>query len=184
MLKNHYLDNGRVRLDAEGRRWLQCHSRGAKEYSPFFCFVESFGQVRSIEDHYQTTKIFRMPEGHEIRAINWRQAKLLQKEFLHEGEWQRAELVGFELPNGIKLGAENRSVDDLVIQYYIALWYRYLRQHPELIEAARGFDGYEDIFEGKFPFSQASVMEQCVTHGLESLVPLFEPLRTRLRQAG
>jgi hypothetical protein len=172
---SQYVDNGRVRIDSEGRRLLQCHSRGAKEYSPFFCPVVSFGQLRSIEDHYQSTKVFLSADQQLLKAQDWRQAKERQRAGL--------ELLYFELPNGVTLGTSNRSMDDLVIQYYISLWYRFLGAHPELITHAQGYDGYEDIFEGSFPFSQARVMEQVVTQGLASLVPLFEPLRLLLRQA-
>lgn len=171
----------RVRVDGNGLRFLQCHSRGAKEYSPFFCSVEAFGETRSIEDHYQSTKVFRMPQGHFIKASDWREAKALQDyKPLHGEDLILPQRVGFELPNGLKLGNSNVVVEDLVIQWYIALWHKYLRRNTHLIDAAQGYDGFEDIFEGAFPFSQAKVIEKCVKDGIHSLYPMYSGLREAL----
>ncbi len=57
---------------------LQCHSQGDKRYSPFCCNVKAFGENRSIENHYQSTKLFQTPKG-LIQARDWREAKDWQK---------------------------------------------------------------------------------------------------------
>ncbi len=164
----------RVRTDAEGRRFLQCHSKGAKEYSPFFCYVNALGIYQTIEDHYQSTKLF-INKRHELyQAQNWRDAKGYQRN-------EDNVLAAYVLPNGLDLGKSNSKVTDLVIQWYIALWHKFLRANPELVTAAQGYDGYEDIFEGKFPFSQAKVMAQVCKEGVESLYPMYAELRELLK---
>jgi hypothetical protein len=160
------------RTDEEGKRFLQCHSKGAKEYSPFNCLVEAFGVTKSIEDHYQCLKVFQGPEGQIAQARDWRDAKEMQRLGI--------ERVAFRLPNGVDLGNYNSEATDLPVQYYIGLWYKYLRQNQLLVYAAQQYDGFEDIFEGDFPFSQAKVIEQCVRHGIESLLPMTAGLRKLL----
>jgi hypothetical protein len=172
----------RVRVAADGQRYLQCHSRGAREYSPFNCPLEALGTVRSIEDHYQTTKVFELPTGELQRVEDWRQAKDYQKAYRKAPDTS-PRFHHFELRNGVQLGTTNLQVTDLVIQWYIALWHKYLRKNPELIAAAQGYDGYEDIFEGNFPFSQAKVIAQCVSQGIESLYPMYAELRIVLQAA-
>lgn len=164
------------RTTGDGKRILQCHSKGAKEYSPFFCLVEAFGDTRSIEDHYQSMKVFEGPEGQIAKAKYWKDAKTMQ----HLG----IERLRFELPNGLDLGNYNDKVSDLPIQYYIALWYKFLRRNPRLVENAREYDGFEDIFEGNFPFSQAKVIEQCVKGGISSLRPMFADIHKLLNEKG
>jgi O-acetyl-ADP-ribose deacetylase (regulator of RNase III) len=141
---------------------LQCHSKGDKRFSPFYCQVEAFGLTRSIEDHYQCAKRF---DGKPIPQ-SWREVKAWQK--------QGIEHIGFELPNGLWLPSDTKRTDDLAVQFYIALWYKYLRCHPDLIAIAREYEEFEDIFKGKFPFCQADVIKQVVKHGLESLSVLCQ----------
>ena len=150
---------------------LQCHSRGDKRYSPFCCYVLAFGRERSIEDHYQSCKVFQSPEG-LIQARDWREAKDWQKAINKGGKGY--ERVGFVLPNGLSLGNSNSKVDDLIIQYYIALWLKYLRSYPELIEYARTFDEFADPFKGKFPFCQADVIRLVAREGVNALRPMCQ----------
>lgn len=138
---------------------LQCHSKGDKRFTPFNCQLEVFGITKSIENHYQTAKRF---QG-QPNPKDWRDAKAMQK-----AGYKR---IGFQI-NGIWLPPETVKVDDLAVQFYIAMWYKYLKLHPELIAIASEYDEFEDIFKGKFPFCQADVIRQVVTHGKESLLPM------------
>jgi hypothetical protein len=174
MTVKHLVIQAYESVDQLGRRVLQTHSRGAREYSPFNCPVSSFGVIRSIEDHYQSTKVFVDTAGVRYHARDWREAKKLQTD-----PWLRR--LHFELPNGMVLGNDNREVTNLVIQYYIALWYKYLRLNPGLIERASAYDEFQDPFQGDFPFSQADVIRQVVREGLPSLVPMFAELTQLLR---
>jgi hypothetical protein len=141
---------------------LQCHTKGDQRFSPFCCYVEAFGIKRSIEDHYQSAKRFE----NQPNPNNWRDAKAYQKMGIKR--------IGFELPNGLWLPPETNKTTDLAVQYYIALWYKYLRLNPHLIEYASQFDDFVDIFKGKFPFCQADVIRQSVQHGIDSLKPMCE----------
>ncbi|MDB9315610.1 hypothetical protein PN462_21030 [Spirulina sp. CS-785/01] len=139
---------------------LQCHSKGDLRFSPFFCQVSFAGVKRSIETHYQCAKRFKFAPIPK----SWKEAKDYQKAGF--------ERLGFQLPNGLYLPPDTYEVQDLAVQFYIALWYKYLRLHPQLIEYASQFDEFEDIFKGQFPFSQADVIRQAVQEGIESLKPL------------
>lgn len=139
---------------------LQCHTKGDKRFSPFCCYVMAFGVNKSIENHYQTAKRF---EG-QLPPTDWKSAKAMQKV-----GYKR---IGFELPNGLWLPSDTVKVDDLAVQFYIALWYKYLLLNPQLITIASEYDEFEDIFKGKFPFCQADVIRKCVKEGVESLKPM------------
>lgn len=161
-----------------GKRILQCHSKGDKRFSPFFCYVESFGQRRSIEDHYQSTKVFlNVKNGDIVKAGDWRIAKFYQDK-KNRRTYNR---LRFELPSGLELGNSNEHVDDLVIQYYIALWYKYLKDKSELLEYAAEFDEFEDPYRGKFPFCQADVIRQASKEGIHTLRPMFRQLERMMR---
>ena len=158
----------------DGKRVLQCHSRGDFRFSPFFCYIDSFGLNESIENHYQQTKVFSK-DGDFIKAKDWKEAKRMQKSNLYLNR-------GFFLPNGIYLGEENSSAEDLVIQYYIGLWYKFLSKNQYLIDIAKEFDDFEDPFEGKFPFGQAKVFQKVSREGLDSLYPMFQELNNLINK--
>lgn len=141
---------------------LQCHSRGNKNYSPFFASVEAFGRFDTIENHYQRAKRFEGVEN--PRTIQ--EAKAYQK--------QNIRRVGFELPNGLWLPPSTNKPDDLAVQYYISLWYKHLLLNSQKIEYAGQFDAFNDPFAGQFPFCQARVIEYAVKHGIEALRGLCE----------
>lgn len=129
-----------------------------------FAEVTAFGRFDTIENHYQRTKVFKNLHTGEVRqARNWKEAKKLQED-VHS--WRR---IMFRLPNGMELGNDNFKDTDLVIQWYILLWVKHLQAHPELIEIAKGYDKFVDIFEGKFPYSQAKVFEDVSKYGLKYL---------------
>ena len=45
------------------------------------------------------------------------------------------------------------------------LWVRYLDENPELVEYAKGFDTFSDMFRGKSVNCQADVIRDYVIHG-------------------
>lgn len=142
---------------------LECHSRGDKRFSPLFCEVSAFGIVDTIENHYQCTKRFRhLDTGVIVTPKDYKEAKALNI----NPSYTRSH---FELPNGMYLGDTNSYRYDLVIQYYTLLWYKYLKKHPELIEYAKGFDEYVDIFKGSFPYCQADVIRDASRYGVDYL---------------
>lgn len=61
-------------------------------------------------------------------------------------------------------------------QWYTMLWVNYLDNHPELIEYAKGFDEYNDMFKGKSLNCQADVIRQYIKQGRQSLVDEYQEL--------
>lgn len=156
----------------DGKRTLQCHSRGDRRFTPFNCQVRAFGRVDSIENHYHRAKRFG-----ERAPADWREAKQMKKDGLRQTAWQ----IG-PLHRAVRSNAAGTSfvVEDLGIQYYVMLWYRYLRARPDLVAVAAQFDEYEDPFRGAFPFCQADVVRRVVRHGVESLPAMFAELQGML----
>lgn len=161
-------------IERDGKRILQCHSRGHRQFSPFFCWVEAYGLKQSIENHYQCSKVF---DGYpEIQG--WKDAKELQDKGIQQIGWTIGG-IDFDLkPNDSEF---RYALDDWGIQWYIALWYKFLKQNPYLIDIAAQYDDFEDPFKGKFPFCQADVIRKVVREGLPSLLPMCSELLEKLR---
>lgn len=162
------------RTTLDGKRVLQCHSHGDRRFSPFCCFVEAFGDKNSIENHYQRAKIF----NEKIVPQDWRQAKHFKKSGLKQTHWQ---IGPYRLPCITNPDGNSFALDDFGIQFYIALWHKYLLSNKSLIAIAAQFDEYEDPFKGSFPFCQADVIRQCVTKGIDSLRPMYAELHSLLK---
>lgn len=160
----------------DGRRVLQCHSRGDRRFTPFNCWVEAFGHIDSIENHYHHAKVF---DG-EIIPKNWRDAKALKKAGIRQIGWQIGPL---RVPCQTNEKGTSFVITDLGIQFYIALWFKYLRKNIHLLKYAAKFDEFEDPFRSDFPFCQADVIRQCVRERLESLLPMCQELRSLLRDS-
>lgn len=127
------------------RRVLQCHSRGDQRFSPFFARVEFAGVEDTIENHYQLAKRF----GREAPKT-WRDSKGRYPTHFH--------IAGLDLD--IRYGE----------QFYKLLWVFYFAKNPELVEYARTFSGYYDLFAGKSFINQAVVIEQYMKEGRQSVI--------------
>ncbi len=147
----------------DGKRVLQCHSRGDTRFSPFFCTVEAFGVKRSIEEHYQCSKVFRKnPQDTSIFIpINWREAKSMEKskEFVRDLEF-------FMLPADVIL----HPIKYHVYGWYSSLWLKYLDLNPKLVEEASTYDDYEDVFKWDFPLCQADCIRLYCKQGRQALL--------------
>lgn len=173
-------------VGSNGKRILKTHTRGDKRFSPFCCYVSAFGVVDSIENHYQKAKVF---EDNRI-VFSWKDAKLYQSEGFKQTHWAigvKSNLlilpIVYKTPNNSK---SSFALNDWGVQYYIALWYKFLKQpqNQHLIDIAKQFDGFEDIFKGNFPFSQAEVFRTVTKSkiGVEELKVLCSPLLNLLIQ--
>lgn len=156
------------------KKILQCHSRGDKRFSPFFCPVEAFGIVRSIESHYQLAKRFQDKPAPQ----SWKDCKQWQKAGIRQVQWQIGNVI---LPVKTDPQTKGFAIDDWGVQWYIALWEKYLHQHPEVVAIAAQYDGFEDPFEGTFPFGQAKVFELVSRQGTKALRPMWQPLYNLLK---
>lgn len=139
-------------------RVLQCHSKGDRRFSPFFCTVAAFGVTDSIEDHYQKSKVFVLNGEELVRPADWRHAKSLKKRGLPM--WQE-----FCLPNGRYAPGRFH-----VFGWYASLWLKYLDSHPALVAEASTYDEYEDIFKHSFPLCQADCIRLYCKQGRRALL--------------
>lgn len=146
------------RQDKDGRKILQCHSRGDTRFSPLFCYVDAFSVNDTIENHYQKSKLF-MINGEWTYASNWKEAKLLEKSNVPRNR------EVFRLPNGLDVPIEFQ-----VYGWYSGLWLKYLDRNPELCKMASGYDDYEDIFKHSFPLCQADCIRLYCKQGRNALM--------------
>ena len=114
---------------------LECSSRGDKRFSAFYANVNIKNRVNSIEYWYQNAK--RTEDG----KVPGKGKKVAY--FINPFTYHR--LPASELTN-----------------YYYTLWIRYFTQNPELLEYAKGFDTFTDMFRGKCINCQADVIAECV----------------------
>jgi hypothetical protein len=96
------------------------------------------------------------------RPADWREAKALKDSGKRQTGWQ----IG-PLAVDVRSNPQGNSIrlDDLGIQYYVMLWYRYLGRNRHLLTVAAEFDEFEDPFRGAFPFCQADVIRQATRGG-------------------
>lgn len=135
---------------------LECSSKGDKRFSAFYAKVKAWGKVDSIENHYQMCKRFG-----DYKPSNWKDAKGKQ-------------------PTHIELNGKEYDLKYLS-HWYKMLWVNYLDNQPELVEYAKGFDEYNDIFKGKSLNCQADVIRQYIKQGRQSLVAEYQDLMDLFR---
>jgi O-acetyl-ADP-ribose deacetylase (regulator of RNase III) len=141
---------------------LECSSKGDKRYSAFYAKVKVFDVFDSIEVHYQNCKEFLDLSGDFVFASNWKEAK----------EWQKQGKMPVRINiNGLRLPI------DYLTPYYKLLWVKYLDANKGLVEYAKQFDEFTDMFRGKNTMNcQADVVAQYVKQGRESIMNECRPL--------
>lgn len=136
---------------------LECSSKGDKRFSAFFAYVEIFGKNNSIENHYQLCKRFgdKVPKG-------WRDAK--GKKATH------FVLKGFEYDVKYLSG------------WYDLLWLKYLDKNPELVEFAKQYDDFNDIFKGKNTINcQADSIRKYIKQGRDFIIEENKELLNKIK---
>lgn len=93
--------------------YLECSSKGDRRFSAFYATVDG----RSIEEIYQSSKVFGEHESDLYTLVNWKQAK------------------------GLK--AINQEE---VTRLYSELWDKYIDNHPELMIVLKNASGLSDTF--------------------------------------
>lgn len=121
---------------------LECSSKGDKRFSAFYAEVEVFGRRTNIERHYQSCKRFN--------DTTIKKAKGKAPDYI--------------VVNNIKLDVK------FLTPFYKLLWLKYLDSNPALVEYAKQFDDYNDIFKGKSINCQADVIRQYIKEGRESIL--------------
>lgn len=120
---------------------LECSSKGDKRFSAFYAYISVFGLNKSIENHYQGCK------GFNVEPIKRKGAK----------------------PDYIIINGNRYDVKYLT-PFYKLLWVKYLDEHPKLVEYAKQFDDYNDIFKGHSINCQADVIRQYTKQGRKSIM--------------
>lgn len=121
------------------KKVLECSSRGDKRFSAMYARVEYMGKVDTIENHYQNCK-----------------------RFIVDGEYVQVENPKGKPVDGAMVFDELYDTNMLTL-FYKWLWVKYMGAHPELVEYARGFDDYNDMFKGKAINCQADVIREIIT---------------------
>lgn len=136
---------------------LECSSKGDKRFSAFYASVVIKGKLASIETHYQNAK--RDAEGN-IPGKGKRVAYMINPY------------------TGNKLPATCLS------DFYTSLWIKYFNAHPVLLEYAKTFDDFNDMFRGSCINCQADVIRECVKDfdGLKKKIQTSEFYKDCLRR--
>jgi hypothetical protein len=127
---------------------LECSSRGDKRFSAFYAKVTIAGVTDSIENWYQHSK---RDELDNVPGKGRRVAYMINPF------------------NGNKLPA------NCLTDFYNILWIKYFIQNPNLLEYAKGFDTFTDMFRGKCINCQADVITKCVKD--------FESFKEHIKQS-
>lgn len=114
---------------------LECSSKGDKRFSAFYAYVTIRGERKSIEHWYQNAK--RDIEGNI------------------PGKGRRVAYM-------INPFNSNKLPANCLTDFYNVLWIRYFNQNPNLLEYAKTFDTFNDMFRGKCINCQADVIAKCV----------------------
>lgn len=144
---------------------LECSSKGDKRFSAFYAEVEIFGKKRSIEKHYQFSKLFPVEDVHgNVTLESYTDIKLIKQKQRFGIEPVRFRIEKFDYPV------------EYLTMYYKLLWLTYLDEKPYLVKYAKRFDDFTDMFRGKNTVNcQADVIKQYVKEGRDSILDECEP---------
>ena len=135
------------------KKSLECSSRGDKRFSAMYAKVEAFGVSDTIENHYQKSK--RNAAGGSVR---------------------KGQPVDHMVLNGSKFSAS------MLTDWYRLLWIKYLDGNSALVEYARQFDEFTDMFRGKNTVNcQADVIRDYIADR-EQLLRSADRLAKELRK--
>jgi len=136
------------------KKVLECSSRGDKRFSALYAKVLAFGINDTIEKHYQRSK------------------RNAARGFVGKGQ----PVDHMELGN-------HRYPVAMLTDWYRLLWIRYLDDNPELVEYAKQFDEFTDMFRGKNTINcQADVIRDYIANR-EQLLQSTKGLLNAIRQA-
>jgi hypothetical protein len=135
------------------KKTLECSSKGDKRFSALYAKVSAFGLMDTIENHYQKSK--RNANGATVK---------------------KGQPVDHMVLNCHKFSAS------MLTSWYRLLWVKYLDGNPELVEYARQFDEFSDMFRGKSTINcQADVIRDYIADR-EQLVRSATKLIKMLKQ--
>lgn len=124
---------------------LECSSIGDPRFSALYAYVDVFGRMDFIENHYQLSKRI----GDKVPKNKW-------------------EFKGKE-PSHFVVGGKEFD-NSYLSSWYKLLWCKYLDANPSLVEYLKTFDDYTDKFKGKSINCQADVIRQYIKEGRNSVI--------------
>ena len=134
------------------KKILECSSKGDRRFSAMYAKVEMFGIIDTIENHYQRSK--RDSNGGPVK------------------KGQPVDHIVLK---------DNKFPASMLTDLYRLLWVKYLDSNPKLVEYARGFDEFTDMFKGKATVNcQADVIRDYIADR-EQLVKSASELTKKLR---
>lgn len=130
---------------------LECSSRGDKRFSALYAKVTINGKTQSIENWYQLSKDFNGK-----RPKSFKQAKHIQH-------------LGYK-PTSFWFKGKEYDIKHLS-SFYELLWVSYLNKNPDLVEYAKGFDDFSDMFKNKNTINcQADTIRDYIKKGKGYLI--------------
>lgn len=142
---------------------LECSSKGDIRFSALGAKVTMHGMNQTIENWYQLSKNFN---GKRPKSTN--QAKHIQ----HLG-YNPTSFFIFDNEYDIKY----------LTAWYELLWVKYLDKNKELIEYARQFDDFHDVYRNKNTINcQADVIRDYIKKGREFIINKHSEFIELIRQ--
>lgn len=129
---------------------LECSSKGDIRFSALGAKIMVNGKLDTIENHYQLSKRFLGENGEVIIPNTWREAKGKKIEYFEVGR------KSFE--------------PKYFSAFYNLMWVKYLDKNPELVQFAKGFDDFSDMFKGKSINCQADTIRKYIKKGRNSIM--------------
>ena len=120
---------------------LECSSKGDKRFSALYSKVLYEGKLSSIESIYQKSK--RRKDGSVCK---------------------KGEYVEYMVINN------NRLESRFLTPFYKLLWVKYFDNNPELVEYAKDFDSFSDMFRGRSINVSSDIIEKIVKSGRSSVM--------------
>lgn len=125
---------------------LECSSKGDKRYSAFYAKIKLFSKYDSIENHYQLCKRIG-----DFVPTTWRDVK-------------------GKKPTHIHINGKDYDLK-YTVAFYELMWVKYLNEHLDLVEYAKQFDDFHDMFKSKNAIvCQADVIRDYVKNGKEYIL--------------
>ncbi|MBN3376243.1 hypothetical protein CF087_20620 [Clostridium botulinum] len=128
------------------KRILECSSKGDKRFSAFYARIKLFDKCDSIENHYQLSKRIN-----DFVPKTWKDMK-------------------GKKPTHIHINGKDYDLK-YTIAFYELMWVKYLDKNPDLVEYAKQFDDFHDIFSSRrAAVCQADAIRDYVKNGREYLL--------------
>lgn len=148
----------------ENQKVLECSTKGDRRFSAMVAKVKVGSETKTIEEHYQLSKRFKVDEMIFIPKTKW-------------DSKGKKDVIFFEV-----LG--KRYEPKYLTAYFTLLWVKYLDNNPSLVKYAKGFEDFSDMFKGSSVNCQASIIRDYIKKGRKYLTndPLVKEFNLLMKQ--